>query len=61
MRYYDKQVVQILDGFNKTKNGITEIERARIILRSLGAKAAAFYLKKRGWSIEATLFNLLGV
>lgn len=34
---------------------MTQIERARMIARTLGAYKAARYLKARGWSIEAAL------
>lgn len=50
---YETQVIQIIDGKNKTKNGVTEIERARIIKRTLGVPVAARYLKARNWSVEA--------
>jgi len=36
------------------------IKRARIIARSLGIATAARYLKRRGWSLEATKYVLLG-
>ena len=35
-----------------------EIARARTIARSLGPAVAARYLKKRGWSLEATFWIL---
>jgi hypothetical protein len=44
-----------------TKNNVTQKARALIIKRTLGIKSAAYYLKKRGWSVEASLFILLGV
>lgn len=43
-----------------TKNNVSQSERARIIKRTLGVKVAAKYLKKRGWSIDAALFIILG-
>ncbi len=58
---YEKAVIQIIDGKNKTKNNITEIERARIILRTLGVKVAARYLAVRNWTLDAALFVLFGV
>lgn len=33
-----------------------EMYRARAIARSLGARIAAFYLKKRGWTVEAAAY-----
>jgi predicted transcriptional regulator len=44
---------------NKIKNGVTEIERARIIKRTLGVSVAARYLRNRNWSVEAARFILL--
>lgn len=44
-----------------TKRGVTQIERARIIKRTLGTVVAARYMKARGWSIEAALSILAGV
>lgn len=38
----------------------TEMEQARIIAKSLGYFTAGRYLAKRGWSIEAAVFTLLG-
>lgn len=38
----------------------TEIEQSRQIAKSLGHFTAARYLAKRGWSIDAALFILLG-
>ncbi len=40
--------------------GRTQIEQARYIAKSLGHFTAARYLAKRGWSLEASLFVLLG-
>lgn len=45
---------------NAIKNNVTQIERARIIQRTLGVKVAAKYLKHRGWSIDAASFILFG-
>lgn len=39
-------------------NAQYQIKRARSIARSLGYKVAARYLKRRGWSLEATLWIL---
>lgn len=36
------------------------IRKARGIAKSLGYKVAARYMAKRGWSIEAALYVLLG-
>ena len=33
--------------------GISVIDRARVLKRTLGVKAAASYLRNRGWSVEA--------
>lgn len=44
-----------------TKNNVSQIERARIIQRTLGTRVAARYLCLRQWSIESALFILLGV
>lgn len=43
---------------NAIKRGVTQIERARIIKRTLGTVVAARYMKARGWSIEAALWVL---
>lgn len=32
-----------------------EIRRARSIAKSLGHRVAAYYLKRRGWSVEAAI------
>jgi len=42
------------------KQGRTEITQARSIQKSLGTQVAARYLAKRNWSIEATMYILLG-
>jgi hypothetical protein len=42
------------------RDAVAQIERARKIKRSLGIAVAARYLKKRGWSLEATHYILLG-
>lgn len=39
---------------------MSQIERARHTKRTLGTHCAARFLCKRGWSIEAALFILLG-
>jgi hypothetical protein len=49
-----------MSKFLVSKNNISQIERARIIARSLGIKAAAKYLKCRGWSVEAACVITLG-
>jgi hypothetical protein len=40
---------------------MSEVARARHIRRTLGTYVAARFLAKRGWSIEAALWILLGV
>jgi hypothetical protein len=37
-----------------------EIRRARGIAKSLGHRVAAYYLKRRGWSVEAALVIIFG-
>lgn len=44
-----------------TKNNVSQVERARIISKTLGTFTAARYLAKRGFSIDATLFIIFGV
>lgn len=39
---------------------LNELDRARRINRTLGARAAAGFMRKRGWSFESALFVLLG-
>ena len=51
-------VVAPAKRLNAQKNNVTQIERARIIKRTLGTKAAAYYLKTRGWSVEASVYVL---
>jgi hypothetical protein len=53
-------VLDIISGKNAMKNKVTQIERARIIKRTLGVPVAARYLKNRNWTIEASLFILAG-
>lgn len=38
-----------------------QIDKAKKLMGQLGTRAAAGYLRNRGWSIEATLWILLGV
>ena len=38
----------------------TNVERSKIIQRTLGTLVAARYLKNRGWSLEASLHILAG-
>ncbi len=45
---------------NTIKSNISTIERGRIIAISLGHFTAARYLAKRGFSIDAAMFILLG-
>lgn len=40
--------------------GRSQMEKARQIKSTLGIFTAARYLQKRGWSIEAAVFILLG-
>lgn len=42
------------------KNNVSQMERARIIKRTLGVKVAARYMAIRGWSVEAAVFTLCG-
>jgi hypothetical protein len=49
-----------MSKFLSRKNNVSQIERARIISRSLGITAAAKYLKCRGWSVEAACVVILG-
>lgn len=42
------------------KNNVSQIERARIIKRTLGITVAARYLKNRNWSVEAAAHILTG-
>lgn len=42
------------------KKNVQELQRARIIARTLGLRIAARYMQKRGWSFEAAHYNLLG-
>lgn len=44
-----------------TKHGVTQIERARVIKRTLGVKVAARYMALRRWPVEAALYVLVGV
>lgn len=46
---------------NTPKNNVTQIERARIIKRTLGTRVAARYMALRGWSIEAAVHTLAKV
>lgn len=39
---------------------LEQIDRARMIRRTLGVKAAAGYLRRNAWSIEAALLILCG-
>lgn len=40
--------------------GASQVERARAIQKSLGTLVAARYLKARKWSIEVSLYILVG-
>lgn len=46
---------------NIIKNGVSTVERARIIFKTLGAFTAARYLAKRGWSLDGARYVLLVV
>lgn len=60
-KHFDKAVVTIFAGKNKTDGQKkTEIERARIIRKTLGVSVAARYLAIRAWSLDAALEILLG-
>lgn len=39
---------------------LEQIDRARMISRTLGVRAAAGYLKRNSWTIEAALLILVG-
>jgi hypothetical protein len=41
-------------------HNVSELTSALRIRRTLGVKVAARYMAKRGWSIEAALWTLLG-
>jgi hypothetical protein len=57
---YNTKRKKIMSKFITRKNNVSQPERAHIIARSLGIKAAAKYLKCRGWSVEAACVILLG-
>ena len=44
---------------NQIKRNVTQVERARIIKRTLGFNVAIRYMKARGWSPEAVVFYLV--
>lgn len=49
----------VAERINKTNSQFkTEVEQARLILKSLGHKVAIRYLQLRGWTIEAVLWSL---
>jgi hypothetical protein len=43
------------------KKTSAQLRLARWIMRECGVAAAARYMKDCGWTIEAALFNLLGI
>ncbi len=52
----------IIQRKNKTNSQYkSEIEQARLILRSLGHKVAIRYLQLRQWTIDAVLWELFRV
>jgi len=53
-------VTTITNKNPENRIGNTHIEQARIINKSLGTKVAARYLKLRGWSLEASMYVLVG-
>lgn len=55
--YYEKEVIHI-SGKNQTKQGVTQLERAKIIKRTLGTFVAARYMALRGWSVESAVYTL---
>lgn len=62
MAYHEKAVNVIIDGKNKTDNsGKTEIEQARELFKAHGFYAAARFLAKRNWSVEARRYVLIGI
>ncbi len=50
-----------MSKFLTCKNGVSQIERAKIIQRTLGVQVAARYLRNRDWSIQAALYLLASV
>lgn len=39
---------------------IEQIKKAKNLKKTLGTRAAAGYLRNRGWSLEAALFIIVG-
>jgi hypothetical protein len=52
----------IRNNVRSFKNGNTQstIEQARAVAKNLGMRAGAGMLRNKGYSVEATLFILLG-
>ena len=44
----------------KAVSRLDQIDRARMIARTLGVRAAAGYLKRNAWTIEAAFLILIG-
>ena len=38
---------------------VYELGKAKFLMRTLGVRCAAGYMRNRGWSIESALYNLL--
>jgi hypothetical protein len=53
------EVVDRVDAESFRRADAAQIQRARIIARSLGIAVAARYLRKRGWSLTAARWILL--
>lgn len=49
-----------MSKFLTCKNNVSQIERARVIKRTLGVRVAARYMAVRGWSVESAVFVLTG-
>lgn len=50
----------IASGTVEFKANRSTIEQARLIARTLGTRRAASYLARRGWSIEAATWAIIG-
>jgi hypothetical protein len=42
------------------KRGVSVIQRARGIAKTLGVRCAAVYMRDRGWSVEAAAWAIAG-
>ena len=43
-----------------SERSLQDLSKARAILRNLGVRAAAGFMRNRGWGLEAALWWLLG-